>query len=216
MKTQRKKWTAALALLLGLAGRASAAQSDSLTVTITPTAAYSLTVTTVSAALDLGVVALNGSTWTVKPATVTVTSNYTNTDLTLIGTMLSGGWTLEDVDASNPTSDRLGAWAVFTDTSVAASPAQAGGFFSGITPNVDNTDVIDDIVQDVGTGADTFKQFVAATGEAGYKPMEDIQSNVVDIPASKSYLWLRFRLPPTSADLTPKLLQLTITAGAPN
>ncbi|MDP3541708.1 MAG: hypothetical protein Q8T11_04485 [Elusimicrobiota bacterium] len=220
MKMQTKRWPAALALLAGLAVNASAADTDSLAVTITPEASYSLTLSTGPGAgdwLNLGVVPLSGSTWTVRPATVTVTSSYTNTDLTLIGTMLSGGWALEDVDASAPTADRLGAWAVFTDTSVAASPGQASGYFSGIAPDTTGSDVIDDIVQDVGTGADGKIMFVAAPGDAGYRSMEDNKSTMSgDTPAATSHLWLRFKLPPTTTNLDPKVLQLTVTAGAPN
>lgn len=217
MKTPRKTWPAALALLAGLAGQAWAVDTDSLTVTITPTAAYSLTVTTVSAQMDLGVVPLSGSTWTVRAATVTVTSSYTSTDLALLGTMLSGGWNLETVNALAPTADKLGAWAVFTDTGVAASPGQASGYFSGSTPNTDDSDVINNIVEDVGTGADAKKQFVAVAGDAGYRSMEDMPSTLSgDAAAATSLLWLRFKLPPTTTNLDPKLLQITISAGAPN
>ena len=98
-----------------------------------------------------------------------------------------------------------------------ASPGQASGYFSGTTPDTDDSDVIDDIVQDVGTGADTKKMFVAVSGDAGYRSMEDNKSTAAgDVPLATSHLWLRFKLPPTTTDLTPKLLQLTVTAGAPN
>ncbi len=218
MKTKRTKYWAAAALLLGLAGQASAVDTDSLMVTIVPTAGYSLTVATGPAAgswLDLGVVPLNTSTWTVRPATVTVTSSYAATDLTIIGTMLSGGWSL-GANTAALGNDELGAWAVFTDTGVAASPAQASGYFSGTTPNVDNTDVLRNAVDDVGTSAGAHKKFVATAADAGYRSMEDITSNTLDAPAATSHLWLRFKLPPTTTTLTAKQLQITITAGAPN
>lgn len=222
MKTPRKMWLAAAALLLGLAGKASAAASpdrDSLTVTITPTASYSLTVSTNPGAgswLDLGTVPLGGSTWTVRPATVTVTSSYVATDLTIIGTMLSGGWTL-GANTAALGNDQLAAWAVFTDTGVAASPAQASGYFSGTVPNVDGSDVLRSSIDDVGTAAGGNKKFVAVPGDAGYRSMEDLPSTLAgDTPAATSHLWLRFKLPATTTDLTPKLLQITITAGVPN
>ncbi|MEQ1918989.1 MAG: hypothetical protein ABL955_07300 [Elusimicrobiota bacterium] len=218
MKTPMKMWLAATALLVGLAGQASAIDTDSLTVTITPTASYSLTVSTNPGSgdwLNLGTVGLGLSTFTVRPATVTVTSSYAQTDLTIIGTVLSGGWTL-GANSAALGNDELAAWAVFTDTSVMASPAQASGYFSGTTPNVDNTDLLRNAIDDVGTAAGGNRKFVAAAGDAGYRSMEDISSNAVDAPAATSHLWLRFKLPPTTTTLTAKQLQITITAGIPN
>ena len=218
MKTPRKMWLAAATMLLGMAGSASAIDTDSLTVTITPTASYSLTVSTNPGAgdwLNLGTVGLGLSTFTVRPATVTVTSSYAQTDLTIIGTMLSGGWTL-GANSAALGNDELAAWAVFTDTSVMAAPAQASGYFSGTAPNVDGTDLLRNAIDDVGTAAGGNKKFVAIPGDAGYRSMEDISSNAVDAPAATSHLWLRFKLPPTTTTLTAKQLQITITAGAPN
>jgi hypothetical protein len=205
MNSSMKLVLAGVAVLLGLGVTASAADTDSLTVTIVPTASYSLTVATGPAAgswLDLGVVPLNTSTWTVRPATVT-------------GTVLSGGWTL-GANTASLGNDELAAWAVFTDTSVAASPSQASGYFSGTAPNVDNSDVLRNTVDDVGTAVGGNKKFVAAVGDAGYRSMEDVSSTAVDAPAATSHLWLRFKLPPTTSALTAKQVRITITAGAPN
>lgn len=218
-KGRTKGWTALGALLLLgtlLAGKAQAQSSDSLTVTITPNAQYIVDVDTNPSAgdwLNLGSVNLGASTWTVRPATVTVQSTYASTELALQGTMLSGGWTL-DADTATNEADSLKAWSVFTDTSVAASPSQAGGYFSGTVPGANNSDVIGTANLGVGTGGGV-TLFVAAPGEAGYKSMESIPSSAVDLAASRAHLWLRFTLPPTTSNLTAKQLYLTVTAGAP-
>ena len=74
-KHSHKKWgTLALLILASLgAETAKAATAGSLTVTIRPNAAYSLTIDTSSNGqgfLNLGLVDLSGTTQTVRPATV--------------------------------------------------------------------------------------------------------------------------------------------------
>ena len=86
----------ALATMLAMtgAGVAQAATSDSLTVTITPTASYAVVVTTTPAGfLNLGTVALAASTQTVQPSTITVNSTFAYTGLTLQGQITSPGGT---------------------------------------------------------------------------------------------------------------------------
>lgn len=217
MNAQLKKWTRTLgAAMLGLlaAVGAEAADTGALTVTITPTAAYSILIDTTATTLDLGTVGLGNSTWTLRPATVTVNSSYATTELSLQGNMVAGGWTFDDNTATNE-QDALKAWAVFTDTGVAAAPGQASGYFSGTTPSVDGSDVISAGAEDVGTAGGESK-FVAATGDAGYKSMENIPSNAVDAGAAASHLWLRFTLPPATTDTTPKRIQVILTAFAGN
>jgi hypothetical protein len=212
----RAKLGAALGLALGMLGTAHAADRDSLTVTITPNAAYVVDITTGSAGegfLNLGNVDLGNSTWTVHPATVAVQSTYATTELSLQAQMITGGWTF-DANTATDEANALKSWAVFTDTSVPGSPAQASGYFSGTVPGNPASDVFDTTNRGVGTGGGT-TLFVALPGDAGYKTMEDIASELVDAPASHSHLWLRFKLPPTTTLLTTKQLQVTLTAGAP-
>jgi hypothetical protein len=217
MKTEWK-WRAYLGAILGLAlsQGALAAPSDSLTVTITPNAGYAVDVDTTGVVLNLGTIDLGNSTQTVKPATVTVQSSLSQTDLTLTGAMVSGGWTFDANTATNET-DALKAWAVFTDTSVAAAPTQgAGGAFSGTVPDATGSDVVSTSAIDVGTAANSDLQMVLTSGTAGYKTMEDLPPSGVDLPASRSHLWLYFTLPPATTNATAKEIQFTVTAVAPN
>ncbi len=213
-----RAWAAALGIGIGLAVGAQAATSDSLTVTITPNAYYDVDIDTGSGGLDLGTVNLGQSTWTVRPATVTINSTYAQTDLKLAGQIASGGtaWTFDDNTVTQD-QDKLAAWAVFTDTSVAASPTQgSGGAFSGGSPGLDDTDVIDTSQQDVGDTILVQRRFVRSTTALGYKSMEDIPSSAVDPAASRSHLWLRFRLPSATTSSAPQQITITLTAGGPN
>lgn len=215
----KQRWMTGLAAGLALlaSGRAEAAGSDSLTVTITPDAAYSLTVTTTNVGLNLGTVGLTLSTQTVRPSTITVTSSYAATDLKLQGSMAGTGtpWTFS-ANTAVPAADALAAWAVFTDTGVTVAPTQAGGFFSGTVPGASGSDVIDGTNRDVGVVAAANPRFVALPAEAGYKTMESIPSNAADLAASRSHLWLYFTLPPSTTDTNAKRITMTLTAGAPN
>ena len=218
MKTKMKWGGALLALALTWLGGATARAAgvtDSLTVTITPNASYVVSISSDPNAgswLNLGTVNLGGSTWTVRPATVAVQSSYGATELSLQGTMLSGGWSFETANTGSLGTDKLAGWAVFTDTSVAAAPAQASGYFSGTAANVDGSDVISGGNVFVGT-SNSKSQYVALPGDAGYKTMINIPSESVDAPASHAHLWLRFKLPPSTTNTTAKVFFITLTAS---
>ena len=206
---------ATLALGLGLTRTATAATTDSLTVTITPNAYYSVTIDTTGVSLDLGSVALNTTTGTVSPALVTIQSTYATTDLKLQGSITSAGptpWTFSN-NTTRIENDKIAAWAVFTDTSVAVVPTSAGAF-SGTEPVADS-DLIGAGNPDVGDGGNT-AHFVVAAGEAGYKTMEDMPNFAVDPAASHSNLWLKYRLPGSSTRSEAQFITHTLTAGAPN
>ena len=210
----------ALGLLLGLAGaKAWAADKDALTVTITPNVYYAVLVSTGTGEwLDLGTVGMGVSTWTLRPATVTIQSTFGSTELHLQGEILSG-WSFS-ADSATLETDKLVAWAVFTDTSVAESPSQASGYFNGTTAGAAN-DMLDATDRHVGGGAGgedggTGTRFLAATTDAGYKPMDSIPNNVMDLAASRAHLWLRFRTPGGSSTPGAKKILFTLTALQPN
>ena len=214
-----------LAALAGLATAARANTADSLEVTITPKAAYSVLVTTTPAGyLNLGLVSLSASTQTVQPSTITVNSSYAYTGLSLTGSITGGGppWTF----ASNttPALDKLEAWVVFTDTSIQTMPLS--GTFLGISPGA-NSDMVQAASLAVGaTGIPTCtggsgtagasgKSYIWASGTAGYKPMECVPSNVTDPAGGLSFMWMLFTLPPTTTSINPQKIQYTLTAAAP-
>lgn len=221
MKTQgRTKTVLGALLLLGtlFAGKAQAALSDSLTVTITPNAAYAVDVDTVNspALLNLGAVDLGLSTFTVNVTTVEVRSTYATTDLSIRAQVLSGGFSI-DVDTTAQETDALQAWAVFTDTSIVTTAAAQAG-----TGDFGADDLLMTTNRDVGNFGAGARQYELAGADAGRKDMEDLPSVNAgggSIWASRSHLWLKFLLPPVASAPTigtPQLIYITVTAGAPN
>lgn len=211
-RTMKGKLLGAL-LLLGtlLAATAQAATTDSLTVTITPNAQYAVDVDTAisPALLDLGTVDLALTTATVNVTTVQVNSTYATTDLSIRAEVISGGWNI-DGDTTAVETDGLQAWAVFTDTSVVSATvaaAQTGAFAED--------DVLQQTNRDIGNVAGGPNLYMLTSG-TGFKNMEDLPPSTVDMAASRSHLWLKFKLPPATTTLTAKQIYITVTAGIPN
>lgn len=222
MNTKRK-WAAALIAALGLAwagaAQANTPSEDSLTVTVSPIAAYSMTLSTGLAAnsFALGSVGLGLSTFTVNPATVTITSSYATTGLTLQG-LLSGGWSLETGNTGLKALDKLAAWAVFTDTgvSLASSVAGYGGAFGGTAANANSSGVLSGTAYGVGNATTPgTAMFVETAGQPNYKSMYHLPTQVVDAGGSMAHLWLKLTLPNTTTSNTQKSLTVVVTAAAP-
>ena len=216
----RKRWWLALGVALGLgwAGQASAyvfVSSDSLTITITPAASYRIDIDTSNSSFALGLVDLDASTYTVKPATVTIGSTYATTDVRVV-TQISGGWFL-DTDTSNKEADYLQAWGVFTDTSVINNVTVQGlaGAFDGTVFGAPGSDILGTSVSYAGLASGATHYVLAPTAASAYKTMDAIPSQLVDEPASKAYLWLKFILPPATTDSTEKSVTITLGAAAP-
>lgn len=212
-RTQGRRARGALLLLglLALAARAQAAVSDSLTVTITPNVQYAVDIDTQvnPGGLALGNVDLGASTFTVTVTTVEVQSSISQTDLSISAQVIAGGWSIDGSTAAQEV-DGLQGWAVFTDTSVvsaAVAAAQPGAF--------DDEDVLQATPQNVGSvGAGPFRHMLSSG--SGYKVMEDLPSNLADGPASRSHLWLKFRLPSVTSVTAQQSVYVTVIAGAPN
>ena len=219
----RMRWLmgAALALLLSPGWAQAAGVNDSLTITITPNAGYSVMITTANVGMDLGTVSLGASTQTVRPSTVTVTSSYATTGLKMTGSMSGLGtqWTYS-INTAAQAQDELAAWAVFTDTSVAdyavlGATGTGSNYFVGTTSGVANSNVVGTLQAQVGTGAGP-THFIANAGQAGRKTMASLPTLAADAAAAKAHLWFYFVLPPATTDNFSKLMTFTIAAGAPN
>lgn len=204
----------ALAIVLGLAVCADAGTKDSLMVTITPNVYYAVLISTGNVGLNLGTVELKASTQTVNPSTVTIQSSYAKTELKLEGAIAHSGagteWTFS-IDSTTYETDKLAAWAVFTDTSVVSAPSQSSGYFNGTEPGAD-ADLIGSAQQHVGETGGSGTRFLAGIGDSGYKPMDAIPNDTTDLAASRSHLWLMFRLPGGSTSPDAQNITLTLTA----
>src|SRR3712207_2347867 len=104
MRTWRILAAAGLtAVTVAFAGRAWAAvpDSDSLTITVTPSPDYGLTITTTPAAfLNLGSVELGATAYTTTPATMTIVGTSNSQDMQVQGQILNGPWAF-DTDSTN-------------------------------------------------------------------------------------------------------------------
>lgn len=217
MKTQgrTKSWTVLGALLLLgtlLTGSAKAADMDSLTVTITPTASYAVDIDTAisPALLNLGSVGLGQSTYTVNVTTVEVQSSYASTQLQMAAEIIDGTWTIDN-DTTTANTDALQAWAVFTDTSIVSATVVQGLAGAYGAPDL----LFNDLPQYIGD-ANGGTRHEVDSGAAGYKNMDNHVSSLAgDVPASRSHLWLKFILPPVSTTMTAKQVYITVAAGAP-
>jgi hypothetical protein len=221
MNTTRKKRAVCLGAILGLTLTAASARAnteDSLTVTITPQASYGVQVDTTNTNLDLGAVGLNTATNTVTASTVTITSSYASTNLTLQGVMGGTGtpWQFASTNAAAPTSDHLGVWAVFTDTSVGTAAsfgaADSGGDYWVGTASGTTANVVSGTPQAVGGTAGAGQFITKQTSDAGYKTMTNLPSDNADPGGSESHLFLGFKLPPSTTDTHPKLITFVLTA----
>ena len=209
------KAAAVLAVVLGFAAQVRAAVTDQLTVIITPNAFYSVDIDTTNVSLDLGTVDLAASTQTVQPSTVTILSSYSTTDLRLQGAIASAGtpWTFDANTASNE-GDSLQAWGTFTTVAMTSAPAQTGGYFSGTQPGVSDSDVISTTNRYVGTQGGVNNSFEAASGDFAFKDMDALPPS--PSAASKSHLWLFFKLPTDTTSTNAQNVTITLTAVAPN
>jgi len=214
MKTKRWLWPlliAALGMVWAPRAQAVFVSSDSLTITIQPNAFYQLDMDTATASLNLGIVDLDASTYTVRPATVTIGSTFATTDVRIFAGIV-GGWTL-DIDSTTRETDALQAWAVFTDTSLASRPTSPGAF-SGTSSGTTNSDMLGTVPAYAGlAGGKT--QYVLLPGEPGYKTMDAIPSFASDPAASAALLWLRFILPQVTTFGNAQQVQVTVGAAAP-
>lgn len=193
--------TVALGFCLGFIKAVEAAQ---LTVTIRPSANYSLTLASATS-IDLGTVAMGASTQTVIPATITITSTYANTDISVEGE-IAVNWNL-DTTSDTIEQDLIAVWAVFTTTNTDTAPTQTGGYFNGSTL-ASGSDLVGDAARYGGTAganADLFE----ANGEADLEDLDNMNPN------EQAHLWLWFRMPSVSTSSGEHYIQIIVSASPP-
>ena len=225
MKT-RKKWLTGLGMVLGLAcwARPAAAVgtlTDSVTVTITPIASYLLLVSTGQplGGLSLGSVNVLTSTYTVNPTTVTVESSYAATGILLEGLVTGGLLTIEPAPTGanlSTDTDKVGIWAVFTDTGMGAQPNASlaplpGGAFPGNAPGVGSTVVQGGVFNQVGNAVGGY---TLASGTPHWKPMRSLPTFNADNGGSQAELWLGLEVSPVSGATQGIQQSLTVVLKA--
>ena len=169
----------------------------------------SVTISTGDVNLDLGYVAMGTSTGTVYPATVTVSGNINNTELSL-SALITGGWVFDNFQTYSSTGDnQLNAWAQFTSISTGLAPAQDNEYFrvgttSG-TKILSTTNLFAGIPVGIagGSGIGRFEN-----NEGGSGDMDSMN------PVSVRHMFTYFTLPPTTSITADQDIQFTLTVRA--
>jgi hypothetical protein len=224
--TNKRNMTWALAALLVLATGVSAWAADpnaantedGLTIRITPNADYGVTIDTANVGVDGGVIDLGAmdlytSTWTVRPATVTITGTVSKRgaqggqELDVTARILTAnGWIFD----STPTTDALGGavdelamFLLMSGTDISVAPS--GINFAQMGDAAEVTDA-----GAAGTTSLTYRAGGAGgTGtkfEFGGTDLDQMSVN------DKKHLWMYFRLPSETSTGNAQDIAVTLTA----
>ena len=180
---------------------------DGLTVRITPNADYGVTIDTTnqgiaSGAIDLGALNLYASTYTVKPATVTITGTVSRRGATNTGQELdvtaniSGGWVLDatpTTDATSGSIDELAMYLLFTPTSLSGAPG-ANEFITDGTVTVTGSAIR-----------------AGGSGGAGTKFERNTDMDNLSVGNAR-HMWMYFRLPSETSTGNAQDVAVTLTA----
>lgn len=174
-------------------------------ITITPNVDRSVSIDTNNVAMDLGLVNLNASTQTVRPATVTIGGNLTNTELDL-SAQISGGWGFEPT-ATSTTTDLLKVWAVFTATTVFTTPTKNNNTFDNTNDYLSATGTSfpgTRVGSSSGGGGNINNSFEDNSGNA-FADMDALNPNM------KRHLWLYFVTPDVTSTAAAQQIRFYLT-----
>ncbi len=184
--------------------------SDSLTIRITPNVDKGVQIDTGTydsgGYISLGTVDLYKSTFTVRPATVTILGNLGSSglnsgqELDVSGT-ITGGWTFDTTpDVAEDTGGELDALAVyllFSDTTLGAAPSavefdSGSGAFNGTSTRAGGSSGNGAIFEHAGTGS---------------TDMDDLSAG------DTMHLWLYFRLPSQTSTGSAQDVMITLSVA---
>jgi hypothetical protein len=220
MTTKKKPgWAAAgllAAALLAMAGTGAwavdlntANDAEGLTVRITPNADYGVTIDTTnlqggaSGVIELGTLDMYASTFTVRPATVTIAGGVSRRGASNTGQELdvtagiSGGWFLDATPTTTGTGgeiDGLAMYLLFSPTSISQAPS--GGEFVDGTGDVTAT----------GTA-------IRAGGSAGGGVKFENGTDMDNLSVGNArHMWMYFRMPSETSTGSDQDVTVTLTA----
>ena len=149
-----------------------------LTVLITPNVDRGVEISSGNVHLDLGNVDLNASTYTVRPATVTIVGTASTSELTLAAA-IGGGWNF-DADPLDANSDQLATWALFSSIAITSPPVSNDFTIFNSTINSNST-----------------TQSAAQVGDALSRYEGNWSGSDMDsmAPQAKRHLWIKMRTP---------------------
>ena len=187
--------------------------SDTIRVRITPNADYGVQIDTANllgggtGVIDMGALSLGVSTWTVRPATVTILGSVSKNganggqELDLAADLL-GTWTLDATPTTDATGtiDELSMYVLFS--AITMSEAPTGTDFGNATANAAVTTEVATHAGGTSGGGTRYEKQGAHTTDMDQMSTSDPR-----------HMWLYFRLPPTTSTGADQELTLTLTAG---
>ena len=208
------KGVLALALMLGFGVReAGAVNPDMLTITITPVVTLDVVVDTGTvlwnsgdADLDL-TLALGTTDFLIRPGTMTVSTNFADTEIDVDGLDNMTDWTF-DTSAPSVETDALQVYLLMSDT-VQFIPPTLANFTDGTAAEGDQ--VVDTGARRYGlSGSDS------AGNDNAYQEFDfnDASENLNN--NDERHLWVRVDLPVTSSVTTLQRFSIALTAVAAN
>ena len=171
----------------------SSNNAAALLVRVTPRVDRGVEISSGDVHLNMGSVDLGASTQTVRPATVTIQGNLTETELDMSGS-ITGGWSYDNSQAFTSTgTNLLNVWATLTSISTASAPAQDDEYFRVGTSSGAK------LTSTNGTFGSTPVGLSGSTGFGRFESNEDAADMDSMIPGAKRHLWIYFTLPPVTS-----------------
>ena len=219
-QTMKRRMIVSAVLLFGLAlavmkEAAYAAETAGITISMTPSVSYGVSLDTAGITMDLGTVSLGATAQLPMPATMTVSGSWAAQEVNVTGQIASAGtpWAFDTSPSTAPNTgaaiDALAAFMIFTSTNQAASPS-ADQFGADIS----NT------VKSKAIGLNGVTSGIRAGGASGAGERFTLPSptglNVMDnLPVgAKRHVWFYFRLPSTTVSGQRQDVMFTLTATA--
>jgi hypothetical protein len=219
-KGRGKNILAALALLAALLSPlpARAAASDSLQVTLSPVVSLSVVISTDNvlwrnqaggadiSGLDLGGLDLGTTVYMVRPATFTVSTNYSATELDVEGAAADlGAWSFDADGTAEP--DQLQVYALMSKTSQPVAPQ--------LTDFDDGTGVTGDMITASPRRYGVSGSDDGSNDSAFQKASYDSASENLGKDEQR-HMWLRLDLPPFTSDTSLKKFGVILTVKTDN
>ena len=191
--------------------------SAAMVIRIRPNVDRSVTISTSDIGMDLGYVTMGASTFTVRPATVTIGGNVSNTELSLAA-QITGGWVFDNTQTITSTASSanvLHTFVQFTAVSTGLAPAQDNEYFRVGTTSGSK-------IVPTNTGPNFAGVPVGFAGSNGIGRFENNAENNGPSPADMDgitptatrHMYAYFTLPPITTIATDQDIQFTLTVRA--
>ncbi len=166
---------------------------SALTVRITPNVDRGVEISSGDVNLDMGNLDLNASTYTVKPATITILGTISTTELTL-SAAITGGWSF-DSTPNTAESDKIAVWPLFTGVNFSSVPLST-----------------DFEIYNATIASDTSSQSATDVGDASGRYEGGWSGSDMDAlaPGASRHLWVRMRSPSATTVTTEQTIMIEL------